>query len=980
MSETTNRGIDLLEQLLLPNTPDAVRQAYLSLADRAKTQAYGLFEEDVVVVDTETTGLDFKSSELMEIAAARMSGTEIVEEFHSFVAISHPIPPEIRALTGIKEIDLVGAPSATKAVHELIDFVQDAPVIAHNAGFDRTFLENVPKVDKVTSRWIDSLTLSRIALPMLKSHKLADLAAAFDCPEGTHRAADDVRALCAVWRVLLCALSDLPESLIAQLAHMHPEQPWQYRQVFSMLLGNDTGSGLTLVDIRKEILRGATKQSRPDALEQDRELTVPSEAEIEEAFSKEGLLSRMYPRFEPRKSQVQMAQEVRQAFDEATHRALEAGTGVGKSMAYLVPAALFAKENQLTIGVATKTNALSDQLMSYELPKLAEAIPGGVSYMSLKGFNHYPCLRKLQRAYTADLPVTQAADSGRSQRATASDMLDAIALTSTHAVQSYNDDIDMLGIRWRSVPRSMLTTNSSECLRTHCPFFPAECMVHGARRRASATDIVVTNHSLLLNNVSAEGNILPKIRYWIIDEAHSIEEEARKQWAVKLSHEECRAVFDALGGQRAGFIASTMRAVAKDEENTLIESLLAKLAAVASRASISAQEFFASSNDLLELSPSGAYDNVIVWIDVRVRRSRQFENLVTQAKALQDQLNLMIGDLGDILTLIGEKHQPQAAGLSDSLRSIQEIEAALALIMAGDDTSYVYSASLTRSSKKTGAESLLAEKLDVGKEIMTQWYPELKSVVYCSATIASSHDFTRFNHAVGFNLLDDTDYRCMSLPSSFDYDYQMQALIVDNLPSPTDRAYLGALEDLLFKVHTSMQGSVLTLFTNRREMETLWHNLSPRLKEEGLELLCQQRTGGTQRIARKFIAEKESSLFALKSFWEGFDAAGDTLRCVVIPKLPFASPNDPLVKERDLREERSWWRYSLPDAVLSVKQAAGRLIRTSNDKGIVILCDSRLVTKSYGKSFIKALPTNSCHQISADNVAGFIEMWRRSRE
>ena len=206
----------------------------------------------------------------------------------------------------------------------------------------------------------------------------------------------------------------------------------------------------------------------------------------------------------------------------------------------------------------------------------------------------------------------------------------------------------------------------------------------------------------------------------------------------------------------------------------------------------------------------------------------------------------------------------------------------------------------------------------------------------------------------------------------------MSVLVCRDMPAPGSRAYRSAMVDLLFDVHTAMGGSVLTLFTNRREMEQVYEALKPRLAEAGLEVDCQERGSSPRRLRERFVADKSRSLMALKSFWEGFDAAGDTLRCVVIAKLPFANPNDPLVKERDLREDRSWWRYSLPEAVLSVKQAAGRLIRTATDEGIVVFADSRVATKRYGQQFVRSMPSSTCAQLDRANVGRYITMWRQS--
>ena len=255
----------------------------------------------------------------------------------------------------------------------------------------------------------------------------------------------------------------------------------------------------------------------------------------------------------------------------------------------------------------------------------------------------------------------------------------------------------------------------------------------------------------------------------------------------------------------------------------------------------------------------------------------------------------------------------------------------------------------------------------------------MQSVIFSSATIAVGESFEHFNHAVGLDQLPPDRYRGLRLDSSFDFDEHMGVVVCRDLPAPNDPRYLEALENLLFDVHVAMGGSVLTLFTNRREMERVYEGLRPRLAAVGLDVACQERNSSPRRLRQRFLEEQNLSLLALKAFWEGFDAAGDTLRCVVIPKLPFASPSDPLVRERELREDRSWWRHSLPEAVIGVKQAAGRLIRTSSDTGILVLADSRLVTKRYGRQFVGSLPSKSVVTLEPANVRRYIQMWRDSR-
>ena len=676
-----------------------------------------------------------------------------------------------------------------------------------------------------------------------------------------------------------------------------------------------------------------------------------------------------------------MAREVAEALSTSTHRAIEAGTGVGKSVAYLLPEVLFAKRNNVTVGVSTKTNALTDQLVSQELPALSAALPGGVSFVSLKGYDHYPCLHRLDRAVVDDLPLAAVSHDGRSDNAVACDMLTAIAVTYAFACQSPDGDVDALGIRWRYVPRPLLTTTPGECLRGRCPYFPNECPLHGARRRAACSDVVVTNHSLLLRNVAADGKILPPIRHWVVDEAHGLEAEARRQWAVEVSGEEARAAFELLGGTTTGTIHNLMVRAMSLEGSTLVVGMLAKAAATLSRASVSVADLFVAVHELGSVARGdGGYDSVTLWLGDEVRSTPEWAAVADAGGVAAEVVREAVRQLAEAAEAMAPEAPSLAADLGESTRFLRDLCAGIELICAGTDRSYVYSAQLSRSRRKMSSEKLVAEKIDIGSDLAARWLPEMRSVIFTSATIAVGDDFAHFDHAVGLDLLDKGSHRALRLDSSFDFDSHMSVVVARDLPAPNDRAYLPALEDLLFDVHVSMGGSVLTLFTNRRDMERAFEALQPRLAAAGLEVACQSRGTSPRRLRQRFMEERSLSLMALRSFWEGFDAAGDTLRCVVIPKLPFASPNDPLVRERDAREDRAWWKYSLPDAVISVKQAAGRLIRSSTDTGVLVLADSRLVSKGYGRLFVGSLPSRSVTRLESANVGRYLNLWRASHE
>lgn len=954
---------------VLPGTPGFVIEQYATLAERAKNRSFGLIEDDVIVLDTETTGLSCAENELIEISAARLRGREVVDRFDTFVHPNGLIPPEITELTSITNADVAHAPRAEEAVAALEEFVQGCPVIAHNATFDRSFIESVKGGVRVSDIWIDSLALSRIALPRLSSHKLATMAELFGCAAVSHRASDDVEALCGVWRILLCALTDLPGGLMRLLADMHPDVRWPYRPIFSFLAGERQGETFSLEAARAQVMQA---DAEPDHIDADElpGLTMPRRDEIELRYAPGGLVNDMYASYEPRAEQIVMASEVRDAFATSTHRVIEAGTGVGKSIAYLVPAAEAAKRNKITVGIATKSNNLTDQLMYQELPKLARELDGGLSFCALKGFDHYPCLLKLE-SLAAGREITTNRDPA--------DTLTAIAVLYAFACQSPTGDLDSLGIRWRSVNRADLTTSSRECARGNCHFFNRGCFVRCARRRAAKADIVVTNHSLLFRNVAADGKILPPIRHWIIDEAHSVEKEARRQWALSVSADESRMVFERLGGAQSGALGRLTHALASSDAATLFLGLGAKAASSASRASLAMAELFEAVRELSRNGKADGYADANIWIGPELRAHRGWEYFEPTARTAIDALDEAGKNLSSLAESVGAENPEMVIEVADGARRIKEMKSTLSLILEGADEHYVYSLQVNKA-RRAGGEALTAERMDIGEALAEQWLPEMHSVVFTSATVTVSNSFDHFNHSVGLDRLPKGSFSCVQLESSYNFQENMAVVVAGDIPDPRDRdAYLAAMENLLVDVHMAMGGSTLTLFTNRRDMEDLYGRVEPRLSRQGLELACQLRGTSVKRLRDRFLSEESSSLFALKAFWEGFDASGATLRCVVIPKLPFANPTEPLSCERNVREERAWAKYSLPDAVLEVKQAAGRLIRTSTDRGVLVLADSRLLSKGYGKKFLSSLPSQF-QWIDAEQVGRYIKLWRASHE
>lgn len=949
---------DALSRFLVPGTDPDISAAYATFAERARTAVFG-FEDEVAFIDLETTGFDRFRDEIIEVAVVVMRGLDEVERYTTLVKPQRPIPKETTQLTGIDDEMVAGAPPIESVVGRLVEVVGKRDMVAHNARFDREFLEVVGAgPTRLRGRWIDSLALSRIALPRLRSHRLTDLAAAFAIEAGScHRACDDTDALVGVWRVLLTGLDAQPDAVLAEVVRVLGARTPIGGVIAHLSAARKPKGAFDLKSLRQERLRHEKHEAMADAAELD--LVCPSAEDILAEFSAGGTVGKMYAGYEQRGEQAQMAEAVLSAFGGSTHLAVEAGTGVGKSVAYLVPAARFSLANHVAVGVATKTNTLMDQLIYGELPALSEALGGCLRYVSLKGYEHYICLRKLQRMLDVD-----GADD---------ELREALAMVVTWAAQSSWGDVDAINLHWPQGLKRALAASAADCTKKRCRYWPQLCYLHGQRRRATQAHIVVTNHALLFCDLTTDGGILPPVRHWVIDEAHGAEDEARKQLSYSTSHVTLAGLLSGLHVKgRGGYLDALRTRVAVEPDvigSTLAETIDAMRETVALGSTL-AESFFDFVKDL-SVQGEGDYDRVDLRITPQMRETGAWGTAAGVGRSLAKRLEEILRAGRAVVTgleELGDAYTEQRYDLAGQLSGIAQQLDGLVLVLEGEDDGRVYSVTADRR-RDQRAEALSASCLDVGAVLVEELYPRLHSVVYTSATIATGDDFGHFLRAVGLDRVAEEKRRTLRLASSYDFERQMAVFVPRDLPEPGSPQYLDALEALLFGVHTAMGGSVLTLFTNRRDMTELYRRLVDRLEHEGLRLLVQSPSASRKRLRDEFLADEKLSLFATKSFWEGFDAKGDTLRCVVVPRLPFGPVRDPLYEERRDRDARAWDHYYLPEAVLELKQAAGRLIRSSTDTGCLVLADARLVSgKRYARQFLEALPVHDVETLPTATV------------
>ncbi len=354
----------------------------------------------------------------------------------------------------------------------------------------------------------------------------------------------------------------------------------------------------------------------------------------------------------------------------------------------------------------------------------------------------------------------------------------------------------------------------------------------------------------------------------------------------------------------------------------------------------------------------------------RLRMSGGFSSAMSVGRSLVKRLTDVVRAGTELTALLEEAGDDLADERSDLRSRVAPLAGqldALASFVNGDDPDYVY---ILRTNRWGKPDSLVSARLEVGPALVADFYPAVRSVVYTSATLAVGDDFGHLTARLGLDLLPPEQWRTLKLESPYDLENQMAVYVATDCGDPRNPGWLDRVAELLEGVHRSMGGSVLSLFTNRREMHRTFESVVGPLTESGLEVRMQEGAGSVKRLRQEFLADEHLSLFATRSFWEGFDAPGDTLRCVVLAKLPFPNPNDPVMAELKEREPNGHFeRHALPVAALDLKQAVGRLIRSSSDSGCVVIADSRLSSGiRYAPVLLDALPVRGVEMLPAQDI------------
>ena len=634
-------------------------------------------------------------------------------------------------------------------------------------------------------------------------------------------------------------------------------------------------------------------------------------------FAENGLLAKAR-NFEYRPEQQAMAAAIAQSLEEGRHLVVEAGTGVGKSLAYLVPAVLFAHEQGKKAIISTHTINLQEQLLHKDIPIVQKILPIEFEAALMKGRQNYLCPRRLERAMQQAnelFNTTEQADLAR---------LGDWARTTTDGTLS-DFPIEPDPKVWAQV-----CSEAHICTTKTCGQNP-RCFFQQAKRRLLAADVVVINHTLLFMLLGSaeeqedreEGYLFPN-DFLIFDEAHTIEQVASRQIGIGVSQYGLRATIQRLYNARSkkGLFTVTRDAAGVTLAASLVEE---------------ADRFFAA-------------------VDARADFKKGREYRVREADFVDDQITGRLTALQARIIEVARKTEDEflKAELQELGKRIAETRAGISIFLQQSEQNYVYW--IERAGKTAQNISLNAAPIDVAPVLRRMLFRENCASVMTSATLAIGRpDLAYFRQRIGAD-----DAEPLQLGSPFDFQKQMKLFVVRRMPDPRDDAYGAALAEWVARFVEDTEGRAFVLFTSYRSMQQLADEMEDFFESRKMNLLVQGKGAPRSQLLEQFKNTPRSVLFGTDSFWMGVDVPGEALSNVIITRLPFAVPDHPLIEAKlELIQARggdAFTEYSLPEAILKFRQGVGRLIRNKTDRGIVVILDNRIVTKPYGRAFLKALP------------------------
>jgi len=926
--------------------------------------------QSIVAIDIETTGLSEERDAIIEIGAVKFKGRRVEDEWSSLINPNRHIPEFISGLTGISDAEVRNAPRFQDVVGDLHAFVGEAPIIGHNVRFDMGFLQRAGLFPY--NEIIDTYELASVLMPTASRYNLGALGKQLGILlPATHRALDDARVTMAAFNRLIELARELPLELLAEIVRLSEPLEWDASWVFQDVLRSRAREGIQAKKSRKKESGAAlwfddSKHPPLDNPERPIPLNVD---EVSSVLEYGGPFSRYFESFEQRPEQVDMLRAVTNALSYGNHLMVEAGTGVGKSFASLVPAALFALQNNARVVVSTNTINLQDQLTQRDLPNLSQALDLDFRFAVLKGRSNYLCPRRLEnmRHYG---PRT--ADEMR--------VLAKVMVWQLNNQSGDRSELNLTGPAEREVWVRVSAEDDACTTETCIKRTGGACPFHRAKTMSQSAHVLVVNHALLLSDVATGSKVLPEYSHLIIDEGHHLESATTNALSFKLNQFDLERLMKEVGGSGSGVLGRLLtecHEVLRPSDFGLLQKNVSRATDMAFRIEQMSREFFNIVSEFARQQREGHQQSNYNW-QMRVlpatRTLPGWDEVEVAWDSTGETLRMLIISLGEIYKAAAELYadgfenlEDLMADISNVARRITEAETNISGMISKPNQGMVYWIEVQPNGNRL---SLNAAPLSVASLVEKYLWHEKRSVILTSATLTAHGEFQYLRNTLGADEADE-----MQLGSPYDYENAALLYIANDIPEPNANGYQPALDRALVATAKATGGRMLVLFTSYAALKKTSQNITGALAREDIYVYEQGDGASPNALLESFKATERAVLLGTRSFWEGVDVPGASLSIVVLTKLPFDVPTDPLIAARSEMYEDSFQQYYLPEAILKFRQGFGRLIRTASDRGIVAILDRRVLTKQYGRLFIESLPRCTARQGPAASLASQAAKW-----
>jgi len=929
--------------------------------------------QSIVAIDIETTGLSEDRDAITEIGAVRFKGHRIEDEWSTLINPNRHIPDFISGLTGIDDAMVRQAPRLRDVAPELEAFAGDAPVIGHNVRFDLGFLQRAGLFQY--NAVVDTYELASVLMPTASRYNLGALGKQLGILlPATHRALDDAKVTMAAFHRLFEMALELPLEMVAEILRLSEPLAWDAGWFFQEVMRARAKAGVQPKKVKKkdagrfDALRAFDDSKYPPL--NNPENPIPLDAdEIASVLEYGGPFSQYFEAFEQRPEQVEMLRVVTNALSYGSHLMVEAGTGVGKSFAYLVPAALFATQNNMRVVVSTNTINLQDQLIQHDLPNLSQALNLDFRFSVLKGRSNYLCPRRLENL--------------RHYGPRNADEMRVLAKVMVWQLDNQSGDRNELNLTgpverevWVRVSAEDDACTTETCIKRTggaCPF-------HRAKTMSQSAHVLVVNHALLLSDVATGSRVLPEYSHLIVDEGHHLESATTNALSFRLTQYDLERMMKEVGGSNAGVLGRLLGEVKealRPSDFGLLQQKVNRATDMAFRIEQLNRSFFSALSEFAKLHREGQPQSNYAWqarVVPATRTLPYWEEVEIAWDTTDETLRMLLVSLAEIykatseLYAEGHDHLEDLMGdISNLARRLSEAEMNVSGMISKPNEGTVYWIEVQPNGNRL---ALNAAPLRVGPLIEKYLWHEKRSVIVTSATLTTHGEFSYLRNTLGADEADE-----MQLGSPYDYENSTLLYIANDIPEPNVNGYQQALDRALVATAKATGGRMLVLFTSYTSLKKTAQAITGPLAREEIYVYEQGDGASPNALLESFKATERAVLLGTKSFWEGVDVPGESLSVLVLTKLPFDVPTDPLIAARSEMYEDSFNQYYLPEAILKFRQGFGRLIRTASDRGVVAILDRRVLTKQYGRLFLESLPRCTARQGPALNLAREAGKW-----